>query len=56
VTLTIFHTLGRQVTRLVKGDIDTGYHESQFNASGLASRVHFEQLQAGDFVQTKRLF
>jgi hypothetical protein len=51
----IFYALGQQVTQLVKGDIDTGYHEGQSNARGLASRVHFEQLQAGDLVQTKRL-
>lgn len=55
VILTIFNTLGQQVTQPVNGDIDTGYHEVQFNTSGLASGVYFYRLQAGDFVQTKRL-
>ncbi len=55
VTLTVFNTLGQQVAQLINGDIDAGYHEVQFNANSLASGVYFYRIQAGSFVETKRL-
>jgi hypothetical protein len=55
VTLTVFNTLGQQVATLVAGEQEAGFHEVQFEASGLASGVYLYRLQAGDFVQTKRL-
>jgi hypothetical protein len=55
VTLSIFNTFGQQVARFVKGDLDAGYHEFQFHAEGLASGVYFFRLQAGSFVETKKL-
>jgi hypothetical protein len=32
-----------------------GVHEVKFDASGLSSGVYFYRLQAGDFVQTRKL-
>jgi len=55
VTLTVFNTLGQHVATLVNGDIDAGYHEAIFSAAGLASGVYFYRLQAGDFVQTRKI-
>jgi hypothetical protein len=55
VTLTVFNTLGQIVRELVNGDIGAGYHEVQFDATGLASGVYFYRMRAGDFVETKRL-
>ncbi len=55
VTLTVFNMLGQQVTTLVNGQIEAGYHEAKFDASGLASGVYFYRLQAGSFVDTKKL-
>ena len=55
VTLTVFNTLGQQVATLVNGDIDAGYHDVTFNAAGLASGVYFYRLQAGSYVETKKL-
>ena len=55
VTLTVFNTLGQQVAQLINGDIDAGYHEIQFNATNLASGVYFYRIQAGTFVQAKKL-
>jgi hypothetical protein len=55
VMLTVFNTLGQQVGRLVSGDIEGGYHEVEFNGSGLTSGVYFYTLQSGHFVRTKTL-
>ena len=55
VTLTVFNTLGQQVTELINADIDAGYHEIQFNANNLASGVYFYRIQAGGYVQTRSL-
>jgi hypothetical protein len=55
VTLTVFNTLGQQVSLLQNGEMDAGYHEVKFDAAGLSSGVYFYRLQAGTFVETKRL-
>jgi hypothetical protein len=55
VTLTVFNTLGQQVSTLVNETQDAGYHDVRFDGSGLASGVYFYRMQAGDLVQTKRL-
>ena len=53
--LTVYNTLGQQVSILVEGDQEPGYHEVKFNASGLASGMYFYRLQSGNFVQTRKL-
>jgi hypothetical protein len=55
VTLSVFNTFGQQVALFSKGDVDAGYHELQFNAERLASGVYFFRLQAGNYVETKKL-
>jgi hypothetical protein len=55
VSLTVFNTLGQKVAQLVNEELESGYHEVQFNASSLSSGVYFYRLQAGTFVETKRL-
>jgi hypothetical protein len=55
VTLLVFNTLGQQVASLVNETQESGYHEVKFDGSSLASGVYFYRLQAGTFVQTKRL-
>jgi hypothetical protein len=55
VTLTAFNNLGQQVALLQNGEQDAGYHEVKFDASGLSSGVYFYRMQAGDFVQTRKL-
>ena len=54
-TLTVFNTLGQQVATLVNGEVEAGYHQVEFNASGLASGVYFYRIQAGDYAQVRRL-
>jgi hypothetical protein len=53
--LTVFDMLGREVSVLVNERRDAGVHEVKFDGSNLASGVYFYRLQAGDFVQSKRL-
>jgi hypothetical protein len=55
VTLTVFNTLGQQVATLVNGEQEAGYHEVRFDAGGLSSGVYFYRLQAGNFVETRKL-
>jgi hypothetical protein len=55
VTLSVFNTLGQQVALLVDAEISAGFHDVQFDASGLPSGVYLYRLQAGQFVETRRL-
>jgi hypothetical protein len=55
VKLAIYDLLGREVAVLVNEKMDAGVHEVRFEASALPSGMFFYRLNAGDFVQTKRL-
>lgn len=55
VTLTVFNTLGQQVAQLVNGDMEAGYHEVKFDGSKLASGIYLYRMQAGSYVETKKL-
>jgi len=55
VTLTVFNTLGQPVSTLVSGTEEAGSYEVKFNGSNLASGVYFYRIQAGGFVQTRKL-
>jgi len=55
VTLTVFNTLGQQVTTLVNSEVDAGYHEARFDATGLASGVYLYRLRAGEYMRTRKL-
>jgi hypothetical protein len=55
VSLTVFDILGREVSVLVNERRDAGVYEVKFDGSALASGVYFYRIQAGSFVETKRL-
>ena len=55
VTLTIYDVLGREVARLVDELQDAGYRSVEWDAGSRPSGVYFYRLQAGAFVETKKL-
>ncbi len=55
VKLTVFDMLGNQVELLVNNEMQAGSYSSDFHANNLASGVYFYRLEAGDFVQTKKM-
>lgn len=54
-SLTVYDLLGREVATLVDGVREAGRHTATFDASTLASGVYFYRLNAGTFVQTKKM-
>jgi hypothetical protein len=55
VLLTVHNLLGQLVSTVVNGDQDAGFHEVRFSAPNLASGVYLYRLEAGKFVQTRKL-
>jgi photosystem II stability/assembly factor-like uncharacterized protein len=55
VTLKIFDVMGRDVATVVSEEMPAGSYSRQWNASGVSSGMYFYRMQAGDFVQTKKL-
>jgi len=55
VRLKIYDMLGREVAVLVNEEKPAGNYSIKFNGSNLASGVYFYRLQAGVFVETKKL-
>ncbi len=55
ITLVVFNALGQQVATLLQGHQAAGAHDLKFDGSRLASGLYFYRMQAGEFVQTRRL-
>jgi hypothetical protein len=55
VRLAVYDMLGREVAVLVDEKKQPGKHEVTFDAGRLASGVYFYRMQAGDFMQTRKL-
>ena len=55
VSLKVLDILGREISTLVNKNQPTGNYEVEFNASDLTSGIYFYRIQAGDFVETKKM-
>ena len=55
VSLKIFDVLGREIQTLIQQKMTAGNYSAEWDGSHFASGVYFCRLQAGDFVQTKKL-
>lgn len=55
VKLVVYNVLGRRVTILVDKEQAAGWHTVAFNASQLASGVYVYHLEAGPFVQSRKM-
>ena len=55
VKLQVYNTLGQIVGNLVEDKLQAGLHEFKFNASHLPSGVYFFRLQAGRYVDVKKM-
>jgi hypothetical protein len=55
VSLKIFDVLGTKIETLVNEERPAGIYELNWNAANLPSGVYFYRLQAGEFVQTRKM-
>lgn len=55
VVLKVFDILGNEVATLVNEEKERGVYTVNFNGSGLASGMYLYRLQAGSFVETKKM-
>lgn len=55
VKLMVFNARGESVSTVTEGVYEPGRHEVTFDAAGLPSGIYFYRLQAGEFVQTKKM-
>jgi hypothetical protein len=55
VSLEIHNILGQKVATLIDGQQKAGYKTTRWDASSFSSGIYFYRLQAGDFVQTRKM-
>jgi len=55
VKLSVYNLVGEEVIVLVNKRVNAGFYEVTFNADNLPSGTYFYRLQAGNFIQTKKM-
>lgn len=55
VTLTVFNSIGEETTALINEEKAAGSYDVNFNAEGYTSGIYYYRLQAGAFVETKKM-
>ena len=55
VYLKVYDLLGQEKATLVNKELSAGYHNVSFDGSTLPSGIYFYRIQAGDFIQTKKM-
>ena len=54
-TLKVYDILGREVSTLVSKKLNQGSHTYTFDVTNLASGAYYYRLEAGNFVQTRKM-
>jgi len=55
IKLTLFDALGRNVQEIANKEFSSGNHSISFNVANLTSGVYFYRIEAGSFVQSKKM-
>ncbi len=56
VKIDVFNMIGQKITELINRELPSGFHEVEFNASGLASGIYIYRLKAGNnFTSVKKM-
>jgi hypothetical protein len=55
VNLKIFNLIGEEITTLVSAEKPVGSYEIEFYAANLPSGIYFYRLQAGNYIDTKKM-
>ena len=56
VRLSVYDLLGREISRLVDGSLDAGYHEVNFDGSRMPSGTYIYRLETSDRSATRQMF
>lgn len=55
VLIKIYDILGSELATLVNEELNPGWYEKDFNAAGLSSGVYLFRMEAGNYVNTKKM-
>lgn len=55
VTVKVYNLIGQEIVTLYNGELKAGVHEVKFNASHLTSGMYLYRVQAGNYVDVKRM-
>ena len=55
VKITIYDLLGKQLSVIMEENKNAGHHNVTFNSDGLASGVYFYEIEAGDYIEAKKM-
>jgi len=55
VSIKVYDVLGNEITTLVNEEKTIGSYEVELNAMSLPSGIYFYRLQAGDYIETKKM-
>jgi 5-hydroxyisourate hydrolase-like protein (transthyretin family) len=53
--LKVYDILGNEVATLVNEEKTAGNYEIRFDASKMTSGIYYYRLQAGDFIETRKM-
>ncbi len=55
VVIKIYDILGSEIVTLVNEEMDAGWYQRSFNANGYSSGIYLFRMEAGNYVNTKKM-